>query len=615
MYRSAWMTTGWSLAVCYVRRQVGSRRNGGGAVTLDDIMRELSIERAWAHLEHITTQIPTRLAGSENSRRMAEYAHEHLLANGLESSMHQFLGLVSFPEAAQVQVLSPEPRAIEANTLGHSATVRDLEGEVVYVGSGSEADYAGKDVAGKITLSELSYSPARHEKALIAWQRGSIAQIMMNWGDEHNTAVPFGSMKSAWGNPTPETLATEMADIPCAGIARTEGLRLKAAAEQGTLRVRLSTSATNGWYPLTMTTGEFDAADRQFLLIGGHMDSWFGPQATDNAAGSACILELARVFQAARGDLRRGIVTGFWMGHETGTMISSSRFADTNWDRLRRNCVAYLQIDQPGMSGTSTWHLHSTDDAQSWATRAAAAELGGMPIRWGRQQKNGDSSFFGVGLPCVAGEMSFTDDEIRRTALASLGWWHHSLHNTIDKVDRERLALHLRVYARWAWELLTAPILPYEYEPVGARFVSRLQELAALDVPDIDMAGLVERAKAFHALSARLDSAANQWRTLGDSGEQDHAAAALNAAMIGLSRTLVPLASTVVGPYGQDRYGHAWQTQMIPSLAPYPTLAAMDRDSEAFQTWWVALTRARNRVADGLDAASDIAQRALAAIA
>lgn len=583
-------------------------------MALDDILQNLSVERAWAHLEHITSAIPSRLAGSENARRMAEYAHGQLAAAGLESRMHEFLGLVSFPEAAEVRVLAPDPRAIEANTLGHSASTDGVEGELVYVGSGAEADYEGKDVVGKITLSELSYSPARHEKALIAWKRGSSAQIMMNWGDEHNTAVPFGSMKSAWGNPTPETLETEMPDIPCAGIARTEGLRLKAACEAGPVRVWLRTSAHNGWFPLTMTTGELDAAERQFLLVGGHMDSWFGPQATDNAAGSACILELARTFQAARGELRRGLVTGFWMGHETGTMVSSSRFADTNWDRLRQRCIAYIQIDQPAIAGSSTWRLHSTDDVQSWASRATREIIGGMPLHWGRQQKNGDSSFFGVGLPCLAGEMSFTDEEIRRTALATLGWWHHSLHNTLDKVDRERLELHMRVYARWMWELLTAPILPYEYSPVGERFVARLTDLAALDVPEIDLAGALERARAFHTLATRLDAAAAAWRARPDSAEQEQAAAALNAAMIGLSRTLVPLASTVVGPYGQDRYGHSWQTQMIPALSPYPTLATLDRESEAFQTWWVAMVRARNRVADGLETACSIAQRALAAV-
>src|SRR5205807_9008745 len=128
-----------------------------------------------------------------------------------------------------------------------------------------------------------------------------------------------------------------------------------------TVRVWLAAKADNGWKPLTMTTAESDARDRAFILLGGHMDSWIGPQATDNAAGNACIMELARVFTAHQDELRRGIVAGLWMGHETGTMISSTRFADTNWDRLRHSCVAYLQIDQPAIVGSSVWHLHSTD--------------------------------------------------------------------------------------------------------------------------------------------------------------------------------------------------------------------------------------------------------------
>ena len=579
-------------------------------MTLERILGELSVDRAWAHLEHITQDIPSRLAGSENSRRMAEYANDQLAEAGLASQMHEFRGLVSFPEAGEVRVLSPEPRIIQANTLGHSASTEGIEGDLVYVGSGAESDYEGKDVVGKITLSELSYSPARHEKALIAWQKGSTAQIMMNWGHETNEAIPFGSMKSAWGNPTPETLVSEMPDLPCLGIARTEGLRLKDASLAGPTRVWLRAKADNGWQPLTMTTGEFRAdAGRQFLLIGGHMDSWFGPQATDNAAGSACILELARVFNLIADDLPRGLVAGFWMGHETGTMISSSRFADTNWDRLRRSCIAYLQIDQPAIAGSSTWHLSSTDDIQQYGVRVAREALGPeMEIHWGRQQKNGDSSFFGVGLPCIGGEMSFTDEQIQRTALASLGWWHHSIENTIDKVDKGRLAQHLRVYARWIWGLLTDNVLPYEYAPLAGRFVDRLAEMATLDVSGIDMAGAVDRAREFQSLATRLDAASLACRQRGDGGM---VAERLNAAMIQLSRTLTPIASTVVGPYGQDRYGHAWQTQMIPSLVPYPRLASYPRDSEEYQTWWVAMVRARNRVADALDQANVATRAAL----
>jgi hypothetical protein len=589
-------------------------------MTLDAIQRDLSVDAAWRHLEHIAGEIPSRLAGSPSSRRMAEYAHDALGRAGLDSRLHEFPGLVSFPGPALVRVLAPERREIAANTLGHSASTAGLEGELVYVGSGAESEYAGKETRGKITLSELSYSPARHEKALIAWQQGSIAQIMMNWGDESNQAVPFGSVKSAWGNPSPESLASEMPDLPCVGIARTEGLRLKQRCLEGQVRVWLRAQASNGWHPLTMTSADL-AAGRpatgprsEFLLLGGHMDSWPGPQASDNASGSACILELARVFARHQGELRRGLVAGLWMGHETGTMIASSRFADVNWDRLRRGCVAYLQIDQPGIAGSSTWRLDSTDEAASYLARATREVVGDAPVHTARMRRTGDTSFFGVGLPTIAGIMSFTDAEVERSALATLGWWHHSLENTLDKVDKDRLALHLWVYARWIWDLLTAPLLPFEYAPVARRLAERVGELASREVPGIEVASVAERARELELLAARFDARveAERPRLAGGAGEQ--VAERLNEAMIQLSRTLVPITSTVVGPYGQDRYGHAWQSGTIPSLGGYEALASRRPDSPEFQTGWVAAVRARNRLADGLDQAAEVVRRALAEV-
>jgi hypothetical protein len=66
----------------------------------------------------------------------------------------------------------------------------------------------------------------------------------------------------------------------------------------------------------------------------------------------------------------------------------------------------------------------------------------------------------------------------------------------------------------------------------------------------------------------------------------------------------VPIASTVAGPYGQDRYGHSWQTQMIPSLVPYGNLAKFAPESQEYQLWWVAMVRMRNRVVDALQQAT-----------
>ena len=579
-------------------------------MTLDALLRELSVDGAWRHLEHIANEIPSRLAGSLNARRMAEYAHEQLGRAGLEARRHEFPGLVSFPEPALLRVLSPERREIAANTLGHSASTDGIEGELVYVGSGAESDYVGKDVRGKVTLSELSYSPARHEKALVAWRHGSSAQVMMNWGDESNAAIPFGSMKSAWGNPSPESLASEMPDLPCIGIARTEGLRLKQRCLEGTVRVWLNAKAENGWRPVTMTSGELAGAGEQMLLLGGHMDSWPGPQATDNAAGSACILELSRVFARHAGELRRGLVAGFWMGHETGTMISSTRFADVNWDRLRRGCVAYLQIDQPAIAGASVWRLDSTDEAAGYLERATR-EVGGAPVHLARMRRTGDTSFFGVGLPTIAGIMSFTDQEIQRTALATLGWWHHSLENTLDKVDKGLLGQHLRVYARWMWDLLRTPLLPFEYAPMARRLADRLGTLAALDLGEIDLAGLASRAGELAEAAAAFDDRVEAERAGLARGADEAAAERLSGAMLRLSRQLVPITSTVVGPYGQDRYGHAWQAGDVPALGGLESLAAQPRDAGAYQTGWVAAIRARNRLADAIDEASAVARRAV----
>ena len=47
------------------------------------ILEEVSADRVCAHVEHITTTIPSRLAGSENAKRMAEYSAATLAQEGV----------------------------------------------------------------------------------------------------------------------------------------------------------------------------------------------------------------------------------------------------------------------------------------------------------------------------------------------------------------------------------------------------------------------------------------------------------------------------------------------------------------------------------------------------
>ena len=432
----------------------------------EQVLAAVSAANVRKHVEHITTEIPSRLAGSPNAKRMAEYSLHALRDAGAEARMHELPGLVSFPEKAELRVLAPREIAIEANTLGHSVpTLADgISGELMDVASGGFADYQGRDATGKISMSELSYQPARHEKQRIAGLLGATGCVMMNWGHPENTAVPFGSVKPVWGNPTPENFKTEMATLPCIGIARTAGLQLREMLQSGPVRVWFRANVENGWRPVQITVGEIvvPGAD-DFVMVGGHQDSWPGPQATDNAAGNACIMELARVFAAHRDRLRRGLVCGFWTGHETGTMVGSSWFADRNWDRLRSHAVAYLQIDQPACAGTTGWGTGSNAELRRFHQAIEQEMLGARARSWHRASKTGDSSFFGLGIPMMAGQGAYTPEEMKATALASLGWWHHSIENTLDKLDWDYMQDHLRVYAGWLWELCTAVVLPFAF--------------------------------------------------------------------------------------------------------------------------------------------------------
>ena len=568
----------------------------------DGVVKAVSAANVKAHVEHITTEIPSRLAGSANGKRMAEYSAAALGKAGVSARVHELPGLVSFPEQGELRVLSPVELVIEANTLGHSLpTLSDgLSGELMDVASGAFGEYAGRDATGKITLSELSYHPARHEKQRISALMGATGCVMMNWGHPENTAVPFGSVKPVWGNPTPETLQTEMARLPCIGIARTAGLKLREMLKTGPVRIWMRANVENAWRPVQITVGEIAGRSEDFVVVGGHQDSWPGPQATDNAAGNACILELARVFQQHRDKLRRGLVAGFWTGHETGTMIGSSWFVDRNWDRLREHAVAYLQIDQPACAGTTRWSAASNVELKRFHQGVEKRLLGNRPFAWRRAVKNGDASFFGLGVPMLAAQGAFSEEELKKTALANLGWWHHSIENTIDKLDFEFMADHLRLYAAYLWDLCTAVVLPFEYVSVADAFIERLDELKA-GAEGIGLAGASDAARDFKASAEKLEAVAGDWRQRYAAAKTADEAPAerLNACMKRLSRALVPLASTSKGAYGHDPYGYTPQGSMIPTLYDVPRYAKLG-DGEERWMLETQLVRDRNRIADAL---------------
>src|SRR5262249_44819378 len=71
--------------------------------------------------------------------------------------------------------------------------------------------------------------------------------------------------------------------------------------------------------------GELAGSDKadEIVMLGAHFDSWHtGTGATDNAAGSAVMLEAMRILKASGVRLRRTVRIGLWSGEEEGLLGS-----------------------------------------------------------------------------------------------------------------------------------------------------------------------------------------------------------------------------------------------------------------------------------------------------
>jgi hypothetical protein len=91
----------------------------------------------------------------------------------------------------------------------------------------------------------------------------------------------------------------------------------------------------------------------EMVMLGAHLDSWHaGTGATDNAAGSAVVMEAARILKASGLKLRRTVRVALWTGEEQGIYGSRAyvkgHFADPNDMKLKpehARLAAYFNLD------------------------------------------------------------------------------------------------------------------------------------------------------------------------------------------------------------------------------------------------------------------------------
>jgi Iap family predicted aminopeptidase len=539
-----------------------------------------------------------KYSGTAEEREALGFVEKRMQDYGYRTQVILHDAFISLPGKASVEV---DGKAITAITqsFSQSSPPGSLSGVPVYLGHGTDADFAAADVKGRIVLVEGMATPAVSQRATNA---GAAGQLHIS----HHEHIHEMCISPVWGSPGASTKDGMPNTVVCS-VSNADGGAIRDALKAGKAPVvTLHAQADTGWRKTPILQCDIDGpggADAPFVLMSGHHDTWYYG-VMDNGSANAGMMEVARLVAQRRSQLKRGFRVCFWSGHSHGRYSSSAWYADNRWEELDRRCVAHVNVDSLGGAGatvlentaamTELWHL---------AAEAVQAHTN-QTYKGKRKARSSDDSFVGIGVPSMFGSISEQPSK-HAQARNALGWWWHTPHDTIDKVDEANLVRDTRVLLTVNWRLLTAAILPLDHAATAAALLKELAALAPKLEGRFPLAALVAKAEAVRDAAAAVAAFA---------GEVDAGAAeCANAALMMASRALVPADYT-----NGDRFLHphalpmaAWAT-----LQPIRDLAATAAGTDEEKYAAVDAVRAMNRVGHALGLAASAlggARRALGA--
>ena len=395
-----------------------------------------------------------RIAGTKADKEMEEYAARRFREIGLQDVHLQPFNLppqwfaldwdVSASGGGQTLALKtafPSGRSAATPPAG-------IDLEVVWVGAGTELDYAGRDVKGKAVLitsfptpSANIHTASQNGAMERAAQKGAAATLL-------NIYLPGNVINEAGGAP----------GLPSFAIGNDDTAQLRRMMEKGPTKVHVKLSTemranltdSNVW-------GTLPGATDEEIVIFAHHDGYF-EAAFDNATGSATMLGLAEYFaKIPQAQRKRTLVFLGTTGHHDGTAESGAWllehkevFAKT---ALIINCehtAASLLIASNG----SVVRKAAVESPLGWYIGGSAAL---------EKIVTGAYDTFGVSLmeqrsASAAGEIGRIQNLAPSMQLIDTGLYWHSDHETPDISPASGLAAVTRAYAKVIAEIDAVPL-------------------------------------------------------------------------------------------------------------------------------------------------------------
>jgi carboxypeptidase Q len=221
--------------------------------------------------------------------------------------------------------------------------------------------------------------------------------------------------------------------------------------------------------------GELPGTDKadEVVMIGAHFDSWHtGTGATDNAAGSAVMLEAMRILKTTGVKLRRTVRIGLWGGEEQGLLGSKeyikAHFGDPATMQLKpehAKLAGYFNVDN-GTGVIRGVYLQGNEAVapifQAWMEPLKNLGMTTLTIR--NTTGTDHLSYDAVGLP----GFQFVQDEVEYDTRT-----HHSNMDLYERVQSSDMMRNAVIVAAFAYntanrdEKLPRKPLPKPTPPTG----------------------------------------------------------------------------------------------------------------------------------------------------
>jgi carboxypeptidase Q len=470
----------------------------------------LTRSQAMDHVSWLSDVYGPRVTGTPNYTRAAEWAMKRMNEWGL-ANVHQerfAFGQGWRVERFSAHIIAPEPQPLIGYPRTFSpSTSGPVTGDVIRVDIRTDADFAKYkgQLKGKIVLPQPARAVRMLEDRLVLRMNeqdieealttpipasgvgGSggagggkpslnerIAQFFVTEGvagllerGSDNDLVSGGSNLS-WmaqrvdggtifpgggGNRDPKVPQ----QVPSATIAVEHYNRMVRVLDKG-LPVRVELNIQTTFFPEATDAlnginviGEIPGTDlaNEVVIMGAHLDTTAGGTgATDNATGSAAMLEAVRVIQALGLRPRRTIRVALWGGEEQGLLGSRAYVAQhygtaANPKQGHATVAAYYNLDNGTGKIRGIWgqgNLGAMSLFREWID--SVRDLGVEYVGPRAVGATDHASFDQAGIP----GFQFMQERLEYGSRT-----HHSNMDFVDRVQREHLVQQATVAAVFAW--------------------------------------------------------------------------------------------------------------------------------------------------------------------